>query len=331
MAISTEHKQRKNRYTSGLAQLRFEVPNAWTKEESLYLYQTKNHKVPIDQIVYEDCITGMENIPPASVDLVIADPPFGIEFSGKTGQYNRKAELVTDGYKEITENYAEFTEKWVSMLPKIMKPTASAYIVSGWTNLGDVINSVKKAGLTVVNHLIWKYQFGVFTKKKFVTSHYHILFLVKDEKKYFFNKYEFYPEDVWMIPREYKSGQEKNGTKLPEKLIERFINFSTRPGEMVFDPFMGNGTTATCAKGMFRRYYGFEINQNMKSVHESLIVSVKPGCYYRDLREMKPTVEDLVRKYPHLRKYLDLSTVENENFYRFDDVDRKNLSEECSK
>ena len=75
-----------------------------------------------------------------------------------------------------------------------------------------------EAGFTTINHLIWKYQFGVFTKKKYVTSHYHILFVVKNPARYTFNKIDHYPEDVWVINREYWKGKKKTPTKLPLKL-----------------------------------------------------------------------------------------------------------------
>ncbi len=307
---SEQKKGRKRKYIPGLAQLHFKPPYDWTKEEAARLYETaldtiKLSPYSVNEIAYEDCLVGMQQMPPESVDLVIADPPFGIDFSRIGSQYNRKKAYVAEGYAEISrESYPEFTEQWIGLLKRIMKPTASAYIVSGWTNLGDVLNALKKAGLTLVNHIIWKYQFGVFTKRKFVTSHYHILFVVKDEKKYFFNKFEYYPEDVWYIPREYMPGQEKNKTKLPNELVKKCINFSTKPGDVVFDPFMGNATTALCAKGLYRHYFGFEINKNLQPLHKKLLSSINPGKDYVPLKTYLPTVEELLQKYPHLKKYV---------------------------
>ena len=57
------------------------------------------------------------------------------------------------------------------------------YIFSGWNNLKDILIAIDDVGLTVVNHIIWKYQFGVVTKNKFVISHYHCLFVCKNPKK----------------------------------------------------------------------------------------------------------------------------------------------------
>ena len=243
-------------------------------------------------------------MPEESVDLVIADPPFGIEFTGKGSQYNRKAENVIDGYVEIEGSYESFSDQWIQQLPRIMKKTATAYIISGWTHLGDILNAIAKTGLIILNHIIWKYQFGVFTKKKFVSSHYHILFLAKDKQAYFFNKYKYYPEDVWDIPRVYKPGQMKNGTKLPENLVKQLIQFSSKPGDIVFDPFMGNATTAVCAKGLYRNYYGFDLNAKLKLIHENNLGAIDPGEFYTPLNALLPTTEELLLKYPHLKKYL---------------------------
>ena len=133
------------------------------------------------------------------------------------------------------------------------------YVFSGWTNLKDILNALDKVGFITINHIIWKYQFGVFTKKKYVTSHYHILFVAKDENKYRFNKVEHYPEDVWSIKREYWHGQLKPPTKLPRAIIKKILDFSSKKGDIVFDPFLGSGMTAIVSKMMGRHYLGFEI------------------------------------------------------------------------
>ncbi|MBI2183932.1 MAG: site-specific DNA-methyltransferase [Thaumarchaeota archaeon] len=221
----------------------------------------------------------MRKLPSESVDMVVADPPFGLDFTGKESIYNRDYRLVRDGYKEVQGDYQQFSERWICELPRIMKKTSSAWIFSGWTNLGDVLNAVRKSGLTLINHIIWKYQFGVFTTKKFVTSHYHILFLVKS-REYYFNKIMHYPLDVWEINRTYRVGEQKNSTKLPEELIIRCIDFTTRPGHLVLDPFMGNGTTAVAAKGTFRHYLGFELNKTMRDVIDANVGSVRLGQFY---------------------------------------------------
>lgn len=222
----------------------------------------------LNTIYYEDCIANIpKRIDDGSIDLIIADPPFGIRFDGKGSQYNRKSEFVVSGYGEIKQaNYHDFSKAWIKAIYPILKETGSAYIFSGWTNLKDILIAIDDAGFTTQNHLIWKYQFGVFTKRKYVTSHYHILFLVKNPKKYYFNKIDHYPEDVWEIKREYLPGEKKNSTKLPDKLVEKLLLYSSQENDIVLDPFMGNGTTAVACIKHKRNYLGFEINPNAKEI-----------------------------------------------------------------
>jgi site-specific DNA-methyltransferase (adenine-specific) len=161
-----------------------------------------------------------------------------------------------------------------------LKDDAGVWIFSGWTNLVDILNSLRDNNLKLINHIIWKYQFGVFTRRKFVTSHYHVLFAVKNEKNYFFNKIEHYPEDVWHFKREYERGVKKNATKLPVDLVLRCIDFGSKPGDVIIDPFMGNGTTAIAAKGSFRHFIGFEINTSLKDVIEKGVEKTEIGQFY---------------------------------------------------
>ncbi|HUT82222.1 MAG TPA: site-specific DNA-methyltransferase [Candidatus Bathyarchaeia archaeon] len=228
-------------------------------------------------IYYENCITGIPNrITSNSIDLVIADPPFGINFDGKGNQYNRKSEFVVNGYNEISQdNYFDFSKAWIEAIFPIVKETGSAYIFSGWTNLKDILMAIDEVGFHTLNHIIWKYQFGVFTKRKFVTSHYHILFVVKNTKKYYFNKIENYPEDVWEIKREYLPGEKKNSTKLPEQLVEKLILYSSQKNDIVLDPFMGNGTTAVSCIKLNRKYIGFEINSHAETIIKNNIEKAK--------------------------------------------------------
>lgn len=288
MDIASEQqprKIRKNRYIPNFAAAKFRPTNDWTAQEALTEFRKATFpKIEkglyrTDDVFYEDCIKGMKKLPSKSIDVIIADPPFGLNFTGKESIYNRDARFVKSGYQEVDTNYEQFSRDWIGELPRIMKETGSAWIVSGWTNLGDVLTAAKESGLTLINHIIWKYQFGVFTRRKFVTSHYHILFLAKSEK-YYFNKVMHYPLDVWEINRTYRRGEAKNGTKLPENLILRCIDFSSKPGQLILDPFMGNGTTATAAKGTFRHYLGFEANKAMKDVIHANLKSTKVGQFY---------------------------------------------------
>lgn len=130
-------------------------------------------KLKFNEIYNIDCIEGMKNIPEKSIDLVITDPPFAIEFGAKRSNYNRKESRVLEGYNEIPKNeYYNFTLDWMKEVYKTLKDSGSMYVFSGWNNLKDILNALDKTGFITINHIIWKYQFGVVTKNKFVTSHY---------------------------------------------------------------------------------------------------------------------------------------------------------------
>jgi len=278
------------KYKADLAYFKFRPKDYPTPDEASGLYEDHSYKgINLDTIYFEDCISGMEKLPAECVDLGIADPPFGIDFSGKGSVYNRDRDLVINSYQEIDADYGAFTKDWMTALQRIMKPHASAYVFSGWNHLEDVLRAARLAGLSTINHAIWKYQFGVFTKKKFVTSHYHVLLLAKNSNKYYFNKMEHYPLDVWDIKRKYKKGEKKNATTLPTDVIRRCIEFSSRPGDLVFDPFMGMATTAVVAKGVWRHYLGFELNTNLAPVIDERIDGVSLGQDYI-------TIEDRLRK-----------------------------------
>ncbi len=218
----------------------------------------------------------MQEIPKNKFDLVITDPPFAINFKATKSNYNRTASRVIQGYNEILpENYYDFSFNWMSEAFRILKESGSMYVFSGWNNLKDVLSALDDVGFTTVNHIIWKYQFGVVTKKKYVTSHYHCLYVCKNDKKK-----KFYPfsrfkkdsktdngrslhykdkEDVWEIKREYWTGKEKTPTKLPADLIKKILLYSSRKNDLVLDPFLGSGQVAVVSKMLGREYYGFEI------------------------------------------------------------------------
>ena len=231
------------------------------------------------QIFNEDCIAGMAaRLPDQSIDLVITDPPFGIGFQAKKANYNRKGSRVLEGYSEIKgSDYLEFTRQWLAQVKRVLKPSGSLYIFSGWNYLKDLLIALDDLDFTLVNHLVWKYQFGLVTKRKYVTSHYHVLFCSLDEKQRTFYPYsrfgkdERHPdggsahykdkEDVWVIPREYWNGDVKTPTKLPAELIRKILAYSSKPGDLVLDPFLGSGQVAVVSQLEGRGYVGFEIVQ----------------------------------------------------------------------
>ena len=237
---------------------------------------TTENNIATSNIWLGDCIQGMQELPSDCVDLVITDPPFALDFKASKANYHRKEERVIDGYSDIApEDYAEFTLAWLSEATRLLKDTGSMYIFSGWNRLKDVLIAIDECGLTTVNHLVWKYQFGVVTKRKFVTSHYHCLYVCKNDSKRRFYPYARFDkeertdtggsahyqdkEDVWDIKREYWHGDKKTPNKLPAELIRKALAYSSVEGDVVLDPFLGSGQVAVVSKMEGRHYIGFEI------------------------------------------------------------------------
>jgi site-specific DNA-methyltransferase (adenine-specific) len=214
----------------------------------------------IDTIYHGDALSLLPRVPSGSVDLIITDPPFAIDFTAQKGNYNRSGDRVLEGYREIPrDEYLTFSLAWLREASRVLKENGSMYVFSGWNQLKDILIALDECGFTTINHLIWKYQFGVYTKKKFVTSHYHVLFVVKNPKSYTFHKQDHYPEDVLVINREYWKGRQKTPTKLPGELVEKLVRYSSNEGDLVLDPFLGSGAVAVAVQRLGRHYLGFEI------------------------------------------------------------------------
>ena len=229
-------------------------------------------------------------------DLIIADPPFNIRFDKSSHEYgSTQYKLYSDDMSD--DAYADFSARWVEECHRALAPGGSMYIVSGWTNLHHILSAVHRSPFHVLNHIVWRYTWGVYTKRRFVTSHYHVLLLVKDPKDYVFNRLERYQEDVWdenagtgdgadpspvdgeerweegdvwFFP-EYNRGNDPDRIKghpcqLPVKLLRKMILTSTHEGGLVGDVFSGSGGTILAARQMGRRVVGFEVDPDYEAV-----------------------------------------------------------------
>ena len=229
-------------------------------------------------IFNSDCIDSEKRILDNSVDLCICDPPFGLKETDFAKHYNRDVKNVIAGYQEAPDNYAEWTYLWLSEAKRVLKPNGSMYVFMGHTNLRHLLNVAYDLEFNEINHLIWKYNFGVYTKRKYVTSHYHILYYSKSKKaKRIFNtNCRFGPqerndqgrslvykdlEDVFSINKEYSPKQRKNQNKLPSEIIRKLILYSSNENDIICDFFMGNFTTAYNAIALGRNVCGYEINK----------------------------------------------------------------------
>jgi site-specific DNA-methyltransferase (adenine-specific) len=196
-------------------------------------------------------------------DLIFVDPPFGIGFKGNLQTYHRSPDALS--YVEVPEEeYTSFIRSLLEWSYNTLKDSGSMWLVSGWNNLRTILDAIEDIGFIQLNHCIWRFQFGVFTKRKFTTSHYHLLVLVKSLDNYTFNKPEHYAEDVWDIKRPYQHGVKTAGNELPDELVKKCIETSSNKGDLIVDPCLGSGTTMRVCLKIGRKCTGIEVNSELE-------------------------------------------------------------------
>jgi len=232
----------------------------------------------VNKVYLGDCIKIMKELPPNSVDLVFADPPFNIGI--KYDKYNDNLSY---------EEYYKWSENWIAETYRILKKAGSIYIAIGDEFASEINIILKRTGFYFRNWIIWYYTFGQNQRKKFNRAHTHILYFTKDRDKFKFNSEAIripsarqliyndkranpqgkVPDDVWEFSRVCGTFKERIGEhpcQMPESLLERIIKTSSDVGDIVLDPFGGTGTTAAVAKRLKRNYITIEISENYYDV-----------------------------------------------------------------
>ncbi len=226
--------------------------------------------VPIDTLVFGDCLEVMPSLPAGWVDLVFADPPFNIGF-----EYD-----VYDDRQDRT-TYLRWAARWVAECARLLRPTGSMFLAIGDEYAAEYKALLSAAGLTMRNWIIWHYTFGPHQERKFGRDHAHILYFSRHPERFTFNgdavRVESQrqrdgdpranpggrvPGDVWQFPRLPGNALERTGhpCQMPEAVLERAILAASNPGDVVFDPFGGSGTTLAVAKRLGRRWLGCELS-----------------------------------------------------------------------
>lgn len=231
-----------------------------------------------NRIFQEDALQGLARIPDASVDLLLADPPYGL---GK--------EYGNDSDKLDAAAYLRWTEQWIDIaLPKL-KPNGSLYIFLTWRYAPEIFVLLKQR-MTMINEIIWDRRVPSMggSTRGYSSVHDTIGFFVM-QKGYYFDldairipydaetkkarsrsifvgakwlELGYNPKDVWSVSRLHREHPERadHPTQKPLEIVERMIKASCPPGGVVLDPFMGAGTTAVAAQRCGRRFVGFELN-----------------------------------------------------------------------
>lgn len=259
------------------------------------------------QVYNQSCVEGMrEHVADESVDLVFTDPPYGIDGDELDVHYHRDESKVVPGYIDVPlSQYAQFSLDWIKECERVLRPGGSMYIVSGYTNLHHVLNALHSTSLVEINHIIAQYSFGVSTKNKFVSSHYHVLFWAKPDrgqkKRTFNSNWKFTDQKdsyhdrltVQNMPRDYKPGQVRNKNQLSEEFIEKFIKYSSNRGDTVLDCFGGGLTTGRTALRWGRNFVGFELNKNAYDAFVPTLDLVEPMS---DIAPVSPDDAELTKR-----------------------------------
>jgi site-specific DNA-methyltransferase (adenine-specific) len=243
----------------------------------------------MDQILTGDCLRHLAELPPASVDLAFADPPFNIGY---------EYDVYND--RQGRQDYLAWSERWLAAVQRVLKPDGSFYVAIGDEYVAELKVRLDALGLSLRNWIVWHYTFGVNCKRKFNRSHAHILYYVMDPKRFTFNAAAvrvpsarqttyadrranptgklpddtwvlrpqedercFAPEgDTWYVARVCGTFKERKNhpCQMPEAVLERIIRVSSNSGDLILDPFAGSGTTLAVAKRLGRRYLGIELS-----------------------------------------------------------------------
>lgn len=235
-----------------------------------------------NRVILGDTFRVMPNLPRAFADLMIVDPPYNLDknFSG------RKFTKMTD------EEYLVYTEAWLSQALPLLKPEASVYVCCDWRS-SMIVGPVLEKHLRVRNRITWQREKGRGAAGNWKNGMEDIWFAT-NSSRYIFNldavkirRKVVAPYRAGGKPKDWQETEEGNfritcpsnfwddisvpywsmaentahPTQKPEKLVAKLILASSNPGGMVFDPFLGSGTTAVTAKKLGRCFCGVEINE----------------------------------------------------------------------
>ena len=247
----------------------------------------KNERLATEKIfnktILSDLFDVLDYLPESFADLIIIDPPYNLsrDFHG----FKFKA---TD-----SERYSDYLRSWFPKIVRTLKPNGSLYLCGDWKNT-SVLQQVMSEHLTVLNRITWQREKGRGAKRNWKNGMEDIWFGVKNPDDYYFdveavkmkrqviapykkngkpkdwqetdegNFRLTYPSNFWddiSIPFWSMPENTDHPTQKPEKLIAKLILASCPKDGIVFDPFLGSGTTSVVAKKLCRKYSGIEMNK----------------------------------------------------------------------
>ncbi|WP_445681060.1 site-specific DNA-methyltransferase [Radicibacter daui] len=244
-------------------------------------------------ILLGDCIEAMRSMPAGSVDMVFADPPYNLQLGGELFRPNNsRVDGVEDAWDRFADfaTYDKFTRDWLSAAHHALKDDGSLWVIGSYHNIFRVGSILQDLGFWILNDIVWRKTNPMpnFRGRRFTNAHETLIWAAKDkDARYQFN-YEAMKslnDDLqmrsdWVIPLctgaerlKNEQGQKAHPTQKPEALLYRVILSSTKPGDLIVDPFFGTGTTGAVAKKLGRRWIGIEREKDYVDIARQRLAS----------------------------------------------------------
>src|SRR5918911_759854 len=247
------------------------------------------------RIVVGDCVAEMSKLPAGSVDLVFADPPYNLQLKGELKRPDEShVDAVDDDWDKFSSfaAYDDFTRAWLLACRRVMKPSATLWVIGSYHNIFRVGAIMQDLGFWVLNDIVWRKSNPMpnFRGRRFTNAHETLIWAAREPNKGYTFNYEALKagnDDVqmrsdWTLPlctgeERLKHGLKKlHPTQKPEALVARAVLAASRPGDLMLDPFFGTGTTGAVAKRLGRRYVGIERDANYARAADARIAQIEP-------------------------------------------------------
>lgn len=209
------------------------------------------------ELWHGDCLELMKNIPDGSVDLVLTDPPYGMAF-----QSNYRKEK----YNEIQNDKSlEWLERYISECYRVLKNNSAIYCFCSWHNVDVFKRSIEKK-FKIKNILIWEKNNTSMgdLKASYAPKYEMIIFAHKGRK--LLNGFRY--ADIIKANR---TGNKLHPTEKPVDLLELFIKNSSDENAVVFDGFMGSGSTGVACMNTNRHFIGIELDEDYFNIAQKRI------------------------------------------------------------
>lgn len=252
--------------------------------------------LPLDQILIGDSIQKLAELPAHSVDAVFADPPYNLQLGGELRRPdNSKVDAVDDDWDKFADfaSYDKFTHDWLAAVKRVLKPDGSLWVIGSYHNIFRVGAILQNLGFWILNDIIWckTNPMPNFRGKRFTNAHETLIWAVPSpEARPCFNyeamknaNDEKQMRSDWHLPicsgnerLRTASGDKVHPTQKPEALLYRVIMSSTKPGDVILDPFFGSGTTGAVARRLGRHFIGIEREKTYACHALSRIAKIQP-------------------------------------------------------